>query len=214
MIDVDTEFNEGDMAKQAIDRVFKIYEKRVQAVWKDCVSQANKEILKGLSAEIKKKYNEAMEQFYKDYSGRKVYKPRMSLLDKIKTTEDLGNDQILFNIPEDSLIGSDRHGYDSLARFKKIWDEGYHGGATKGDYTRIERNGKVIEMYTPHPSPGTPYYRKGPHFLSWGREAVKTTPPAKLWAEKKKELEEEATQKRNELAMSFLEKNRGKIFKS
>lgn len=214
MIDINAEFNEKDIAKQAISRVLEVYEKRIQKVWKDCVDQANKEILKELSAEIKKKYNEAMEQFYADYSDRKTYKPRKSLLDRIQTTDDFANNQVLFNIPENDLIGPDRHGFDSLARFKKIWDEGYHGGATKGDITRIERDGEEIELYTPHPSPGTPYYRKGPHFLSWGREAVKTTPPAKLWAEKKKELEKEATQKRNELALSLLEKNRGKIFRS
>ena len=212
MIDLDAEFNEKDIVEQAMDRVFKVYEKRVQSVWKECVDQANKEILKGLSSEIKKKYNEAMEQFYSDYSGRKKYQPRKSLLDRIQTTDDIANNRVFFDIPEDDLIGPDRRGNDSLARFKKIWDEGYHGGATQGDYTRIKKTGE--EIYTPHPNPGTPYYRKGPYYLSWGREAVKTTPPAELWAKKKKELEEEATKKRNDLAMSLLEKNRGRIFRA
>jgi len=79
------------------------------------------------------------------------------------------------------------HGYRSGFRgdensdslFRLIFIEGWHGGAKSGDYTiRYTRDGIEYNAYTPHPSPGVPYYREPvPYYTNWGRRAVKSFSP-------------------------------------
>ena len=201
-----------DGSTELVRRIFKRYEDNLKRIGEECLTEANREITKWTAEEIKKRYNEAMEDFYKAYP-RKQYKPRKSMLDQIDVYSNPDEAELGFQVKRDSLVGPDRHGNNSLVTFKKIWEEGYHGGATKGDYTRIEQDGKEVKIYTPHPSPGTPYYRKGPHFLSWGREAVKTTPPNDLWGDKRKELEKEANEKWAALVIEKLNRRKGEIFR-
>lgn len=87
---------------------------------------------------------------------------------------------------DESRMGKDRHG-NSL--FEKVFMEGWHGGAEGID-------GSKEGTWGAHPSPGTPYYRKGGmiplksgrviwhKYGKWGRKAVKTTSPAKMFADR------------------------------
>lgn len=211
MVEISSDFDSID-ALNPIKKILKRYEIKLQKIGKECKKDADRIVLEWLSTEIKKRYNDAMKEFYDAYP-RQQYKPRESLLGKIEVTSDVDDGRMYFDVMDDRLVGPDRHGNNSLVTFKKIWEEGYHGGATKGDYTRIERDGKEVKIYTPHPHPGTPYYRKGPHFLSWGREAVKTTPPNDLWGKKRNELQKEAREKRRDLVIDMINKRKGEIFR-
>lgn len=87
---------------------------------------------------------------------------------------------------DERKMGPDRHG-NSL--FDKVFMEGWHGGAEGID-------GSKAGTWGSHPSPGTPYYRKGGliplvngrliwhKYGKWGRKAVKTTSPASMFAER------------------------------
>lgn len=147
-------------------------------------------------ARIRELFHQAVKTWYEAYSPSE-YQRRYDLYNVL----DLKTDEYGMAITEaagytdlfdEDRMGSDRHG-NSL--FDKVFMEGWHGGAESIS------DGKA-DIWGAHPSPGTPYYRKGGFipltkgrrvwhkYGKWGHKAVQTASPAKLFADRFREEDE------------------------
>lgn len=130
--------------------------------------------LKLIEENVKRIFTEAVDEFYGDYKPN-VYGRNHSLYDLLKI--ELGNEymEMWFDTSKMTPFRSGYSGENGL--FDQVFMKGWHGGAASGDYSTFgsgydddEYGNNVV--YTPHPSPGTPYWREPtPFYTRWGRAA-------------------------------------------
>lgn len=146
------------------------YTKKAQGAFDVGVKNARKAHTRYRKECIEKWFKESIDSFYRDYTP-KVYKRSKSLYEVLDVDYIGDQEDIDINYESTKMTGyrNGYHGEDGL--FGTVFVNGWHGGAGSGDFTHLS-NGKVKR--TPHPSPGTPYYRKPvPHYVYWGRQAVR-----------------------------------------
>ena len=153
----------------------------------EMVNRSYEEFGQYQQSRIKEIFNTAVKTFYDSYPAQTYKnKRRGSLYDVLDIkTDELGrvSDGLMVATSAPDYRGlfdpdntTDRKG-NSL--FEKVFVEGWHGGA-EGIEPGLE------EMWGKHPSPGTPYYRKGGivkktgryyKYAKWGRKAERTESP-------------------------------------
>ena len=153
-----------------------------------CVDKAVKiavrEMMKKTEKSFREMFRDAIDRFYQDYTPGGVYPyQRTNSLYNILDTEYLGEDAgyeygaIAISFDDDKVTKF-RNGNGSV--YDLAFKEGWHGGAKSGDTTVLPTG----TLHTPHPDPGTPYYRRmvksrkhGRWFsVGWTRPAERTSP--------------------------------------
>ncbi len=151
--------------------VVKQLTKRAQAAIDRIMPDVYIDWLKFIEESIKDIFREAVDAFYDDYDpGEYKRKKSMYNLLKIKRNDKAHTLHMEFEPSDMTHFRNGYSGDDGL--YDQVFEKGWHGGADKGDITRINDGGEVMEISTPHPSPGTPYWRSGPGFLHWGAPAA------------------------------------------
>lgn len=145
---------------------------------------ASRELMRKTEQSLREKFRETIDMFYEDYTPGGIYPyKRTNSLYNILETEYLGEESgyeygamsISFNEEKATKF---RNGDGSV--YDLAFKEGWHGGAKSGDSTVLSTG----ILHTPHPSPGTPYYRRmlksirhGKWFsVGWTRPAERTSP--------------------------------------
>lgn len=160
---------------------------KVKEAHDDAVAAAAKKIMPDVISTMKKCYERAANQFYADYNQE--FYERTGSLKKIFVIKEIKNKngEVTGAKPDwDAARDNmrlDRRGHNTL--FDLIVYDGYHGGASEGDTTKITTGRWAgLELNTPHPGKGTPYWRTPEKsYLAWGRPAVQTTSPYDLYFE-------------------------------
>lgn len=122
---------------------------------------------------VERIYSDVVESFYNDYSPVE-YRRNYSLADLLQAEAGKDYLDLSFDTSRMTPFRSGYRGVDGL--FDQVFMKGWHGGANKGDYSTFVRfNGDMSyeqKVYTPHPAPGTPYWREPiPFYTNWGRPA-------------------------------------------
>lgn len=119
-------------------------------------------------------FSEAVERFYGDYSPN-VYNRTHSLADLLQSESGENKLALWFDPGRMSGYRNGYKGEDGL--YRDVFLRGWHGGADHGDYTTsVGFSGDMSyerSFYTPHPSPGSPYWRRPvPYYTTWGQPAA------------------------------------------
>ena len=152
-------------AREAIDRV-------MPKVWEDFFANADKS--------VRELFNETIDQFYSEYTPG--YYDRTESLYELIQSETSPEYLKIWMDPDN--MSSFRNGYsgeDGL--YDLVFRRGWHGGADKGNVTRVHLpgNDEAIERSTPHPESGTPYWRvPDPYYTAWGRKAYRSDSPLEV----------------------------------
>ena len=148
-----------------------------------------KELMPLLESKYEELFHRAVWEFYGDYSPE-IYTRNYSLYDVVEINVDVEGMTISYSgAPENATPF--RKGGGTV--FELSFMGGYHGGAASGDYTVMPQSDPddsgFTVRHTPHPSPGTPYWRTPhPWYTDWGRPAEWSIPPADVFMESKEEF--------------------------
>lgn len=152
-----------------------------------------KEYGKSEQAMIEKLFKKSVAEWYSSYSPS-VYRRTRGLYDVLKPVDERSDEYGMAiteatgytDLFDPERLHEDRNG-NSL--FEKVFMQGWHGGAEDIDGSKADKWGR-------HPSPGTPYYRRGGmvplgngrviwhKYGRWGRQAIQTESPASRFAKK------------------------------
>lgn len=151
------------------------------------VDDAFTELFKEMKSDLEKLYDKVVTQFYNDYVPV-LYDRNYSLYDILHMSEN--EDEVKWGF-DSAKMTPFRSGGGHEEMMELVFAGGWHGGADNGDYTVVYSDDSLDGYsirYTPHPSPGTPYWRQPiPFYTQWGRQAAHSTPPLKVWEEQKDE---------------------------
>lgn len=163
-----------------IDGLMRRMQEKVERAFIEVINQFTPQFWQEVDQDIRQIFKEAMDDFYSDYT-QSYYDRRGSLYDIIMTDVKPMSLSIWFT-PEPMTFHDEDIGEGGL--YDLVFRRGYHGGAESGDTTTYtiqqgNRKGERVTVDTPHPNPGTPYWRKPyPYYLQWGRPAERAdTPP-------------------------------------
>lgn len=170
------------------------YAQNIQRKAEDAVRKiipyVNREWYRMVDEKLRQSYKETIVKFYAGYSPKFYHRSR-SLYDLIQTK--IGNDSLAVDFDPSKMTAyrSGYNGEDGL--YDLVFREGWHGGAKHGDYTRLHyghADGFWTVLFTPHPSPGTPYYRT-PYqvYTNWGEDAARSDAPLDVFKQKVAEYE-------------------------
>lgn len=155
-----------------VDSWKKEIEAKIRKAYQEAEDKAWEEYFYELEKIAKEIFTKSIDNYYASYSPT-TYNRNYSLYNLIHIER--GNDYIEIWFEPDDMT-TYRNGYsgeDGL--YNSVFRMGWHGGADKGNYTHLS-NGRVLR--TPHPNPGTPYWREPePYYTSWGKSSVITESP-------------------------------------
>lgn len=157
-------------AEESIQRI-------MPAVWADYFRFAEQR--------IKVMFKDVVKDFYADYTPI-LYDRNYGLFDLLET--EATPEQLSIHTNPLNMTGY-RNGYHGdSGLYDLVFRHGWHGGADHGDYTRSyspdSAEGFTV-ISTPHPNPGTPYWREPvPFYTRWGVQAVSSEPPIEAFRAK------------------------------
>lgn len=188
------------MSKQEIDQLCDAMRNRIYGLANRISVELNAETSKAMDnasmefgqyqrSKITDLFNNAVSYFYNQYSPE--FYERQGDPDTLSgglyellslQTDEFG--QVLYDDPMDMIDANRLHGdRRGNSLFKKVFLQGWHGGAEGIDTSKIDQWGA-------HPNPGTPYYRT-PHpiYSRWGEKAVRSTSPWVIFNQSVREAE-------------------------
>lgn len=129
--------------------------KRIEEAFNKAVKSGSKIMVGEYRDIISDIFKEAVNNFY-EYHQR-YYKRTNSLYNILEFNEDDGRASVEYTLNESKMTTT--RGGGSL--YEQVFVEGWHGGAKKGNVTRFKSGKRAgMTIRTPHPDPGTPYWRK------------------------------------------------------
>jgi len=169
-----------------IGEVQREYNLSVSEAFRKIAYDSIREIIPQIGEKYEEIFHWAVNEFYGDYSPE-IYTRNYSLYDVVEINADEEDMTISYiGAPENATPF--RKGGGTV--FELSFLEGYHGGAASGNYTVMPQSDPddsgFTVRYTPHPDPGTPYWRTPhPWYTDWGRAAEWSIPPADVFMENK-----------------------------
>lgn len=141
---------------------------------------------------VRRIFNEAVDAFYSDYTPN-VYDRSNSLYNLLQMKRGEDYIDMWFDTSKMTSFRNGYNGEDGL--FDQVFVKGWHGGADHGDYSTFVRFNDDMSyeqtVFTPHPNPGTPFWREPvPYYTRWGEPArVAPISPQKNYEEKLSEYQ-------------------------
>ena len=162
---MDNKSREFRDVKEKSERIISQYREKVRSAVKAASEAAFADWATETQRLVESAFRKAISDFYDDYTPgryRRAGDPiegTGGLYNLLEISRNSKSMTIWYN--EDGIGVSDAGGWedeDALAGvlYKNVFENGAHGGRTRG---------------VGHPSPGTPYWRTGRHFSSWGSPA-------------------------------------------
>ena len=152
-------YRRGGLVEQVMKKIEilrdDIYE-MANELWQNEAESIYKELGEYQRSQIEESFNEVVSSFYSSYKPR-VYERTGGLYELLSIQEE-ERGTVKMSAPyykelyDETQMHPNRKGGNNL--YKLVFQEGYHGGAPGISSTKAD-------VWGEHPSPGTPYYRRG-----------------------------------------------------